>query len=334
MSRPGGRTRWRSSSSSSPAAADRRVTVGRPVDRPLEGYAQALHDLDHSRGDRRERGAGRQFVVLECAADRVGQRIGADVQRRLGRRGLRLAGKPAAGQLRVLSFKRSSTGVNPRGRAEGPGDVAQRDERSLAASTTDSTDRNDGPCYSNLVTTNAASPRDVRPALARAIVWETDAKRFSLAVAVCSLIPAAVFAPILHWRTPDLPLLTCFAAPAVVFAFAALIVLLIFLERPEMASFRRTLYRFELFEHGVELRDGHGAILGETANGTLRVVRCNVWFGRQMVDGARLEHHGGTFLLLPNPTLAPSPGMPAVPFVSPHLSIAGAAYQHVLALAE
>jgi hypothetical protein len=32
--------------------------------------------------------------------------------------------------------------------------------------------------------------------------------------------------------------------------------------------------------------------------------------------------------------LAPWPGMPAGPFVGRHFSIAGAAYRHVLALAE
>lgn len=190
------------------------------------------------------------------------------------------------------------------------------------------------PCYSNPVTTDAASPRDARPALAREIVWETDVKRFSLAIAVCSLIPAAVFAPILHWQVPDLPLMACFATPAVVFAFAAMIVLLVFLGRPEMAPFRRTTYCFELFEHGAELRDGHGALLGETANGTMRPVRCNVWFGQRMVGGARLEHRRGTFLLLPKPTIAPWPGMTAVPFVAPYVSIADPAYRHVLALAE
>ncbi|MCY1055629.1 hypothetical protein [Nannocystis sp. SCPEA4] len=148
----------------------------------------------------------------------------------------------------------------------------------------------------------------------REILWETDLKRFSLAVAV----PAAVFAWVVDW---------VFAF--VLFVFAAEAVLTMFL-----GFFRRTLYCLELFEHGIELRDGHGAILGETANATLRVVRCNVQMRRQMVSGVRLEHHGGTFLLPANPALAPWPGMPAVPFVAPYVSIAGAAYQHVLALAE
>ncbi|MDC0721817.1 hypothetical protein [Nannocystis bainbridge] len=184
------------------------------------------------------------------------------------------------------------------------------------------------------MTTNAASPGAARPALARETVWETNAVRFVLAVAVCSLVPAAAFAPLVRWQDPSLPLVACFAAPAVVFAFAALIVLFAILGRPEMASFRRTLYRFELFEHGVELRDGHGAILGETANGSLRVVRCNVWFGQKMVAGARLEHRGGALLLLPNPSLAPWPGLPAVPFLAPYFSVADAVYTRVLTLAE
>ncbi|WP_434420267.1 hypothetical protein [Nannocystis pusilla] len=164
------------------------------------------------------------------------------------------------------------------------------------------------------MTTNAASPREVRPPLVREILWETDMTRSLLAVAV----PAAVFAWAVDW---------VFAF--VLFEFAAWSVLTMCL-----GFFRRTLYCFELFEHGIELRDGHGAILGETANGTLRVVRCNVQMRRQMESGVRLEHHGGTFLLLPNPALAPWPGMPAVPWAPPYVLIAGAAYQRVLALAE
>lgn len=202
----------------------------------------------------------------------------------------------------------------------------------------DRSHRIDRPWYSSTVSTNTNAPQDVRPALAREIVWETHARRFWLAVVAGSLVPAALFAPLLQWAvSPELPgvegLLTCFAGTAAVFAAFAVVVLTILLGSPGTEYFKRTNFCFALFEHGVELRDGEGKMLGETANGTLRVLSVNVQMGRQMVGAVRLVHRGGAFLLFPKQSVAPWPGMVASPFLAPYCSVANAAYERVLGFA-
>lgn len=186
-----------------------------------------------------------------------------------------------------------------------------------------------------MTTTNtSAAPRARGAALASERVWDTHWPHFLLATAAFALAPAALVAPILKLvLSPDLPWSACFAGPAMAFGVTAVIVLLVRLGYPGAEYLKRTRYDFALFDHGVELRDGEGNILGETANATLRVTSVNVRMGQQMVGGLRLDHRAGSFLLLPRPSVAPWPGMSAVPFVAPYCSVAHAPYERVRGLA-
>ncbi|PCC68446.1 hypothetical protein SAMN02745121_04984 [Nannocystis exedens] len=186
-----------------------------------------------------------------------------------------------------------------------------------------------------MTTTNTSPAHGARgSALARERVWDTHWPHFWLATAAFALAPAALLAPLLKLAvSPDAPWSAAFAGPAMVFGVTGMIFLLVRLGYPGAEYFKRTLYDFALFEHGVELRDGQGNILGETANATLRVTSVNVRMGQQMVGGIRLDHRAGSFLLLPRPSVAPWPGMSAVPFVAPYCSVPHATYERVLALA-
>ena len=169
-------------------------------------------------------------------------------------------------------------------------------------------------CYSRAVTTTHTP----RSALATESIWELHGLHYWIALAASSLIPAAVVALPFQWAAgPDFAgavgLGRCFLILAMLFGLIMAFALPFWADQPGSRYLRRTLYRFAVFEHGAELRDGHGAVLGETANGTLRVTSINKWSGRQMVGAVRIEHRGGMLTLTPRNTVAPAPGQPATP---------------------
>jgi len=146
---------------------------------------------------------------------------------------------------------------------------------------------------------------------------EANWRNFGIAVAVGSLLPAAILAPILH-STGVTRLVTVgglgqiFMALATTFGFLVTIALCVQLVISNAGFLMRPRLRFELLADAVELRDGQGNVLGATADGTLKVTNINLHFGRSMVGAVRLEHRGGTLLLTPQNPVAPWPGMPAM----------------------
>jgi hypothetical protein len=155
--------------------------------------------------------------------------------------------------------------------------------------------------------------------LASERIFETHWTHFGIALAGWSLVPAAVLAPGLQWLMgPEFAgtrgLLTSFQVLAMLFGVVALTALCMW----SSEYLRRTTYRITVFERGVELRDGQGAVLGETAAGTLRVANINMQLGRQMIGALHLQHAGGRLALVSRPYLAPWPGRPAEAYVGWH----------------
>ena len=167
-------------------------------------------------------------------------------------------------------------------------------------------------------TTHASNPRQDAP-LASEKFWETNWGRFCLALAAGTSIPAAILAPIVQWAagfssgefgdfSGFMGYLHAAYMLVVVFGISTLTALLL----SNSEYFKRQLYRVDLFAHGVELRDGRGGVLGETTDGSLRLLGINLRFGRQMIGALRLDHRGGTMYVISSPPVAPTPNLPAV----------------------
>lgn len=179
-----------------------------------------------------------------------------------------------------------------------------------------------------------------RSALATETIWELHGLHYWIALAASSLIPAAVIAPLFQWAVgPDFAgvagLGRCFLILAMLLGLIMAVALPFWADQPGPRYLKRTLYRFAVFEHGVELRDGHGAVLGETANGTLRVTSINRWGGRRQMTGAvRIEHRGGVLTLTPMNPVAPAPGQPVTPDGGRWHAVADTMYAQLLRFAS
>ncbi|MCY0988619.1 hypothetical protein OV203_15910 [Nannocystis sp. ILAH1] len=166
-------------------------------------------------------------------------------------------------------------------------------------------------------------------------VWETDWARFFRALALWTLIPSAVLAPVLQYVTsPQLDgiggLVRAFVASVQVLGFATGLCLALILAVSSSTALLRVCYTFEASEHGVALRDDQGKPLGDTADGSLRVTNINVATTKSMVGGLRLEHRGGSFLVLPKQFVAPSPGMTATSGTLTTRTVSNAMYDRLL----
>ena len=164
-------------------------------------------------------------------------------------------------------------------------------------------------------------------------VTEANWRKIGIVVAVGSLLPAAILAPILYSTgvtrlVTVAGLLQVFASLAMTFAFLVAIGVCVALFTGDGGPFMRPRFRFALLADAVELRDGQGNVLGATADGTLRVTSINLHFGRSMVGGVRLDHRGGTMLLTPRNPVAPWPGMTAV--AGAWVAVSNATYEALL----
>jgi hypothetical protein len=196
------------------------------------------------------------------------------------------------------------------------------------------------PWYSGEVSTDESAPPPAPTPLATQSHWELHAPHYWIVVAAFTLIPAALLAPLFQWVVgrPDLAgvvgLGKCFLTLVTIIGIVVACVVFFWSDQPGAGYLRRPLYRVSVFEHGVELRDGHDAVLGVTANGTLRVASVNIQIGQQMSGAAQLVHRGGMITLRPARTLAPSPGQPAVPHHGRWISVADDMYAQVLRFAS
>ncbi|MDC0723650.1 hypothetical protein [Nannocystis bainbridge] len=149
-------------------------------------------------------------------------------------------------------------------------------------------------------------------AIATETILETDWRRVGMVVAIGTVVPATVGAPFWQAFMADTGgLLNAFQALARTLFFVMGGLIVVWLMVPGATYIRRTAIRIDLFEHGVELRDAAGAVLGQTADGSLRVTHANLRSTKSMLGGLRLDHRGGALLISPNPTLAPWPGQAA-----------------------
>ncbi|MCY0990361.1 hypothetical protein OV203_24690 [Nannocystis sp. ILAH1] len=157
------------------------------------------------------------------------------------------------------------------------------------------------------------SPRSSAPALATETITETNWSRFLVVSAVAILIPAVILAPVLLWAlpVPELTLWRSFVGLVNILFFLVPIAVIVHGARPGVEYLKRTICRVEVFEHGVEVRDGQGALLGETANGSARVSRANLGTNRGMYGAVSLEYRGGKMLMTPQQFVGAYPGLPA-----------------------
>ncbi|MFZ6183058.1 hypothetical protein [Nannocystis pusilla] len=157
------------------------------------------------------------------------------------------------------------------------------------------------------------SSRSSAPALATETFTDTNWSRFLQVSAVGILIPAVILAPVLLWALPfpEMTLWRSFVGLVKIFFFLVPIAVIVHGGRPGVEYLKRTICRIEVFEHGVEVRDGQGALLGETADGSARVSRANLGTNRGMYGAVSLAHRGGKMLLTPPQFLGAYPGLPA-----------------------
>jgi hypothetical protein len=147
--------------------------------------------------------------------------------------------------------------------------------------------------------------------------------------------PSVVLAPVLQYvASPQLDgidgLVRAFVASVQVLGFFAGLCLALFLALASSTALLRVCYTFEASGHGVALRDDQGKLLGDTADGSLRVTNINVATTKSMVGGLRLEYRGGSFLVLPKQLVAPSPGMTATPGTFTTRTVSNAMYARLL----
>ncbi|MFY0541964.1 hypothetical protein [Nannocystis pusilla] len=138
------------------------------------------------------------------------------------------------------------------------------------------------------------SPRSSAPALATETITETNWSRFLVVSALWILIPAVILAPVLHWALPfpEMTLWKSFRGLVNILFFLVPIAVIVHGSRPGVEYLKRTICRMEVFEHGVEIRDGQGALLGETADGSARVTRANLGTNRGMYGAVLVEYRG------------------------------------------
>ncbi|WP_434416141.1 hypothetical protein [Nannocystis pusilla] len=157
------------------------------------------------------------------------------------------------------------------------------------------------------------SPRSSAPALATETITETNWSRFLVVSTLWILIPAVILAPVLQWAlpVPELTLWKSFRGLLNLLFFVVPIAVFVHGSRPGVEYLKHTICRIEVFEHGVEIRDGQGALLGETADGSARVSRANLGTNRGMYGAVLVEYRGGKLLVTPSPFVGAYPGLPA-----------------------
>lgn len=158
------------------------------------------------------------------------------------------------------------------------------------------------------------SPRSSAPALATETFTDTNWSRFLWVSALGILIPALILAPLLQWALPDAELTLWRAFGGLLNVLLVLMPAAVIWHggRPGVGYLKRTNCRIDVYAHGVELRDGQGALLGETANGTLRVARANLGTNRGMYGAVSVEHGGGKVVLTPPEFVGAYPGLPSI----------------------
>lgn len=157
------------------------------------------------------------------------------------------------------------------------------------------------------------SPRSSAPALATETITETNWSRFLQVSAAWIVVLAVILAPVLYWALalPELTLWRSFRGLVNILFFLVPIAVIVHGGRPGVEYLKRTICRIEVFEHGVEIRDGQGALLGATADGSARVSRANLGTNRGMYGAVSLEHRGGKILLTPPQFVGAYPGLSA-----------------------
>ncbi|MCY1007205.1 hypothetical protein OV079_16905 [Nannocystis pusilla] len=157
------------------------------------------------------------------------------------------------------------------------------------------------------------SPRSSAPALAIETLTDMNWSRFVQVSAVGILIPAAILAPVLLWALhfPEMTLWRSFVGLVKIFFVLVPMAVVVHGSRSGVEYLKRTICRIEVFEHGVEIRDGQGVLLGETVDGSARVSRANLKTNRGMYGAVALEYRGGKVLLTPPQFVGAYPGMPA-----------------------
>lgn len=173
------------------------------------------------------------------------------------------------------------------------------------------------PWYSNRVNPKdlPTSPRSSAPALAAETITEMNWSRFLWVSAGGILIPTVILAPVLHWALafPGLTLWGAFRGLLNILFFLVPMAVVVHGGRPGVEYLKHTICRVEVFEHGVEIRDGQGNVLGETADGSARVSRANMATNRGMYACVLVEYRGGRLLMTPSPFVGAHPGLPATP---------------------
>jgi hypothetical protein len=193
--------------------------------------------------------------------------------------------------------------------------------------------------YSSEVSTDKSATNPAPIALATEWDWELHTRRYWTVVAAYTLIPAALLAPLMQWLGPPelagvvglgqyFLILATFIGMGVAWAVSS------WADRSGGEYLKRRLCCVSVFAHGVELRDGHGAVLGETANGTLRVSSVNVQRGQHLAGAAQLVHRGGVLTLTPRSAVAPWPGQPAVSQYGRWITVASDLYAQALRFAS
>lgn len=188
------------------------------------------------------------------------------------------------------------------------------------------------------MTNPSAAPAPAGSPLAAEPVWETDWSRFLRTLVLWTLLPSVVLAPAMQYAfSPQLDgvegLLRAFFGLVQGLGFVVGLVLagqlLVAGMGPGGSALLRVCFVFEASEHGVALRDSRGNLLGDTADGSLRVTGINVQAGRGMHGGLRLEHRGDSFIVLPKQFVAPSPGMTATPTSFTTRTVSNAMYERL-----
>ena len=188
------------------------------------------------------------------------------------------------------------------------------------------------------MSTDASTPDPAR-ALATEHLWDMHTPRYLAVVAVGSLVPAVLLAPLFQWATsPEFAgaagLGKCYLIAVMPLAVMLAFVVPIYSDMSSGAYLRRTRFRFSLFADRIELRDGHDAVLGDTADGSLRVRAINKWLGRQMVGAVQLVYRGGLITVTPSNSVAPAPGQPAERQLGRWHSVSSGVYAHLLRFAS
>lgn len=78
-------------------------------------------------------------------------------------------------------------------------------------------------------------------------------------------------------------------------------------------------FRVEVFDRHVVLRDAAGAVVGDTAAGTLQVTRANLQLGKMICAATRLDGAHGQLYLAPLQTVGAWPGVVAASNIQPKI---------------